>query len=55
MIDGKEGLVSREGLLKMIDDYVNLEQVRTGDVKVYAAARNMMRTERDRAVSDILS
>ena len=38
MIDGKEGLVSREGLLKMIDDYVNLEQVRTGDVTVYAAA-----------------
>lgn len=55
MIDGKEGLVSREGLLKMIYDYVNLEQVRTGDVKFMPRPRNMMRTERDRAVSDILS
>lgn len=35
MIDLKEGLVSREGLMDIIDQYVNLEQVSNSDLDIY--------------------
>lgn len=38
MIDMQEGFVSRDGLLKIIDDYVNLDIVRNCDRRLYVSA-----------------
>ena len=37
MIDMEEGFVSRDGLLKIIDDYVNLDIVRNCDRRLYVS------------------
>lgn len=36
LIDGKEGLVSREGLLSIIDGYMDLEKIRNNPLELYA-------------------
>lgn len=36
LIDGKEGLVSREGLLDIIDGYLDLEKIRNNPLDLYA-------------------
>ena len=38
MIDFKEGIVSRDGLLEIFDNYVNMEEIRTSDKAIYVAA-----------------
>ena len=37
MIDMKEGFMSREGLLQIISDYIDLDMVSTSDMSLYAA------------------
>ena len=37
MIDFKEGFVSREGLLDIIDNYINLEEIRMSERRLYVA------------------
>lgn len=36
LIDGKEGLVSREGLLSIIDGYMDFEKIRNNPLELYA-------------------
>ena len=38
LIDMKEGFASREGLLEIIEDYVNLDAVSTSDMSLYVTA-----------------
>lgn len=43
MIDFKEGIVSREGLLDILDNYVNMEEIRTSERTIYVTATEFNR------------